>query len=181
MSDHAKINGLNQSESSKKQTKSRYLIYCGCLFILIVIAAVLMWLPRIYHDMNLSSFNKSFKSLKHPANTSLIKHHKEVGLLIGNSDHIDYFIGELRSYSGTKNDIKKFYRSQTIQNPITDKRQKVELVFIDKSKPTDINIKLPYPVLNIADDLKQKHDQNYYYIIYVIDAGYDVSFDIRGM
>jgi hypothetical protein len=118
--------------------------------------------------------------MKHPADTALVNHEREVGTLVGNGSHCDYFVGELRTYAGSKQSVLRFYEDRTLWNPISGGRQDLEVAFIDNGKviwPADLE--MPDPVSDMARSLKLKHDRRSCYVVYILDSGYGCGLDVR--
>ena len=71
----------------------------------------------IRHNRKLERMKEAFSSLRHPAGTARITLKKKVGLLSGNGNHCDYFVGELRSYSGDTNAVGEWYKGLKVKGP----------------------------------------------------------------
>lgn len=153
----------------------------GCLSGTLLIAAfwAVFYAP---HDVNCWKLQRQFSRLSHPSGTHLVSRLRDVGLLIANSNHIDYFSGEVRSYSGSRDAIRRFYKDKTVWNPIVHDRYDVRLLFVDEFKLDDMtDLSTPDPAIDLAAywkrDVKRR---SHLYIIYVLDSGYDVGLDVRG-
>jgi len=170
----------------------RKLLRYAVILVLIFGVACFLWSQLFVHDYLLWQFSRKYAAIRHPAGTHSVKSHKELGLLIGNSNHVDFFVGELRTYSGPRQDLVKAYAGQEFVSPSSGDRIRVQVLFTDKGKlsyaipfpkgsPTmecKIGWDLPYPVDKL---LNSKYDQTAeYYIVYIFDAGYRVGIDIRG-
>src|SRR5687768_14940401 len=90
------------------------------LFFLIGMVAVyaLVYPFLFVHDSNLRALHKSFQEIKHPTGTTHIVSYQELGLLAGNSNHCDYFVAEMRNYSGSKKQIINAYKRTRVWNPM---------------------------------------------------------------
>ena len=66
----------------------------------------------LLHDYALHRYSQVFQRINHPANTSPVFYKKYVGLISGNGNHCNYFVGELRRYSGDRQAISSFYAGQ---------------------------------------------------------------------
>jgi hypothetical protein len=68
------------------------------------------------NNKRLNHLDQEFLLIKHPESTEYIKREKRMGLLDGNSNHCDYFVGELRTYNDSKEHICQFYQDITIRD-----------------------------------------------------------------
>lgn len=155
---------------------------CFCLAVLAVPLIVVLWFYVFAHDWNLWKLDRSFRLINHPTGTMCVVHKRELGLLIGNGNHCDYFVGELRTYSVSKPKVSQFYERMTVLNPVSGKKEGLEVAFIDNGEVRGYKypeFEVPDPIVEMARSLKQKHDKNRYYIVYILDAGHDVGLDIR--
>lgn len=175
------------SEEPEENQQPRRKLICsrtGCLVVVIIISIVL-WFGIFSHDWNLLLLRRNYAKLKHPSGTHIIAENSKLGLLIANSNHIDYFVGELRSYTGSRSDIRRFYKTKTVWNPIAHQQQNVELQFVDElnvDEYTDLSV--PDPIIDIINKFSGKHapgNRNKLYVIYVFDPGYPCGLDIRGV
>lgn len=151
----------------------------GCLIFSLCFVAVIWW-GVLSHDWNLYRLQWNFNQFHHLSGTKLLLKKKELGLLIGNSNHIDYFVGEVRRYNGNRAKILEFYKNKTIWNPISHDRYDVQVVFLDDLKKSDEDLGIPDPVFDMADSMRKKTQGRLLYIVYVFDAGYRCRLDIRG-
>jgi hypothetical protein len=63
-----------------------------------VVALVSLCLsPCLPHDLKLVQVKKQYRALSHPAASRAIAFEADLGLLEGNGNHCDYFVGELRA------------------------------------------------------------------------------------
>ena len=146
-----------------------------------------LYVGRRTHEHLLWQFSQKYAKVKHPASTRHVRDYKELGLLIGNGDHCDLFVGELRSYTCSRQQLLKQYASQKFWSPISEEYLPVEILFIDKGKVEsgilyhgEIESQLPAPIERIAADAKAaKERSKRYYIVYIFDPGYDAGFDVR--
>jgi len=100
---------------------------------LILLAWAVLTFPvyRDYLDDNFSLYQnvKAFRQLKHPSDTSRISFKKYLGLLLGNGNHCDSFIGEPRRYGGEQQTIESYYDSTTIADD-----QGMGIIFIESGE-----------------------------------------------
>ncbi|MCE5322729.1 hypothetical protein LLG46_05350 [bacterium] len=150
-----------------------------------VCLAVLLWWGIFSHDWNLMRLRHRFLRIEHPAGTKLVMKKSDLGLLIAASNHMDYFVGEMRSYSGSQARIRRFYSNKTIWNPIAGRRYDIQVLFpdeLDKLRARDpvvLEFEIPRPALEMAKNWSNKN-RNHFYIVYVFDPGYACRFDLRG-
>jgi hypothetical protein len=82
------------------------------------------------HNWNLWRFEKALTAVRHPRQTKPVRLVSDVGNFEATGNQCEYFAAELRSYTGTRQSIEKFYRDLTIKNVITGERQPVQLAFV---------------------------------------------------
>lgn len=153
----------------------------GCLGLLLL-AAVPLWLYVFSHDWNLWRFSRHFSKLSHPQGTRALENRRELGLLIANSNHIDYFVGQVRTFTGPRSRIRAHYLGKTVWNPIANQHDAVELMFVDEFRPDDLTkLSCPSPVVDLVERYrKSARATDRLYTIYVFDPGYPCGLDIRG-
>ena len=54
----------------------------------------------LIHNLRLSRMKRLLDEISHPDNTEYIFSRSVLGLLAGNGNHCDYFVGEMRSFKG---------------------------------------------------------------------------------
>lgn len=165
-----------------EQRRRRRPCCIGCVGLL-VLATVPLWLYVFSHDWNLWRFRREFARLEHPRATKMIARSSELGLLIAASNHIDYFVGQMRSYTGPRVAIRRYYKSRTVWNPIAHRRDSVELLFADEFRKGPLtDFEWPDPVLELLEKSRETGlPSNRLYIVYVFDGGYPCGLDIRGI
>jgi hypothetical protein len=151
----------------------------GLSLIVLALAWPFVGAPRV-NDFRLWRVERSFDSVKHPSGTRLVMRIREVGLLIGNSNHCDYFVGELRSYSGEPERIKAAYAGARVWEPIPEGAGEVRVVFPQNGKvPNEDAFTVPYLLEDSADwGVIPKFGEKLYYV-YFLSAGQDPGFDFR--
>jgi hypothetical protein len=144
-----------------------------------VVFWAIFYLP---HDLNLWRLGRHYARLVHPAGTRVVRRWSEVGNLIANGNHIDYFVGEMRSYTGSRQAIRHFYNGKTIWFPAARRRWGVDFLFVDELKINEMtDLSVPHPVVETATHLgRHQAMRHHLYIVYVFDSGYDWGWDIRG-
>jgi hypothetical protein len=130
------------------------------------------------HDVMAWKFNSAFSQIPHPPGTHAIKIESDMGLILGNGNHCDFVVGQLRSYGTTETEIRNFYRGHTVLNPLNNERVPVEIAFCKNGKwesTDDVAFAaVDKELLRIANRAKQNT-----YIVFLYDGGYDPSIDIR--
>jgi hypothetical protein len=146
----------------------------GCIAGLVVLA--LFILPFVIHPLlnnrRLSQVENSFARLNHPAQSTLVKRVSAVGLLIGNSNHCDFFVGELRSYTGTQQLVRNFYsQSQSWRSlPDTDQASG-SIVFLSQGVIPE-STQLPYSYQDSEDwGITPELKRQQLYLLYFLDVG----------
>jgi hypothetical protein len=72
----------------------------------------------VYQESSLGEFARRFHRLEHPPGTVLVKSHQSRPYTYG--DDRAYFVGELREYSGERQDIIEFYVNQERKKPFAE-------------------------------------------------------------
>jgi hypothetical protein len=163
----------------RKSQKKLLTISCaiGLCFILLLLFAS----NPLRNNWTLRRLEQSIAISKHPLGTT--HHHfvSEVGNLWGQGNQIDFFAGEVRSYSGAKAKIRSFYANHTIWNPISHKNEPLKIVFADEISIDAVSDAYEVSWLAGTNDWSLfPKGQKGYYIIYKYDGGIDPIFDIRG-
>lgn len=85
-------------------------------FVTVLVPAVLMLMclsPCLPHDLRLRRLKSEYSKLAHPAGSRVLEARSELGLLEGNGNHCDYFVGELRVAPVDEVTLKGFYGPTT--------------------------------------------------------------------
>lgn len=88
----------------------------------------------IAHEQKLWRLEGSFRDVTHPAATALVTKRSRVGLLLGNGNHCDSFVGELRRTALSKELIREAYapqRSRGVEVAFFDEPSSIEYVPYD--------------------------------------------------
>ncbi len=148
--------------------------------ILCLVACVIVLSPVIgdtmAHDRKLRRYQAALNEAQHPGDTSLIRAEKRVGLFAGNGNHCDYFVGELRRYSGSRQEIKEFYAGVSIEG-----HGPVELLFVENGQfPELARQTLPHKLDELAEwSVSAAELRAGVYLVYVLAPGFDAGYDIR--
>ena len=131
----------------------------------------------LHHDYNLNREVNAFRQLKHPAGTSRVAFKKYMGLYLGNGNHCDTFVGELRRYSGDGQSIESFYAGQTAAD------LGVNVVFLENGEFPEQVQKWSLPSYRL-DFVSMWLDspatpRDHLYLIYIFDIDLDPVWDFR--
>ena len=129
----------------------------------------------LLHDYALYRYSQAFRRISHPANTSPVSYKKYVGLISGNGNHCNYFLGELRRYSGDRQTISSFYAGQDYTG-LGD-----GLMFIENGEfPAAGRNWLP-PDLAVLSAWLDSPDQprDHLYLVYTFHLDLDPGLDLR--
>ena len=129
----------------------------------------------LLHDYALYRYSQDFNQVRHPADTNLVSSKKYLGLISGNGNHCNYFIGELRSYTGDPAQIAAFYAGQGFTGLGN------ELVFMENGEfPADDLGLLPPadPVLSAWLGSTILH-RDHIYLIYTFYIDLNAGLDFR--
>lgn len=90
-----------------------------CLgFIALIVLMVYPIIRDVYlHNKKLSDLEDSFNTLKHPSGSTFVDNFSRVGLFLGNGNHTDYAVIEVRSFTGDYDNVVQFYATQEIDTP----------------------------------------------------------------
>jgi hypothetical protein len=121
------------------------------IILLIFGACAIFSAPLVYdtlkNNWTLNKYELAFRRQSHPGWTTSISLEKRVGLLAGNSNHCDYFFGEVRSYTVSKDEISRFYDGQRVEN-----YSYLKVTFIENGGfPGNESNNLLYGLRSIAD------------------------------
>ena len=131
------------------------------------------------HNYNLGQYDKNFRRIQHPSNTSLVEAKQLVSKSEANGACV-YFVGQLRRYSGPKQAVQLFYASQI--NNISFPYKTKSLFFEDGDFPASdaaCGYLLPYGVRRLSDWQVSPSDlQGNLYLVYSCGIG-ESYFDYR--
>ncbi len=126
------------------------------------------------NDRELARLEDKIRELPQPAGTTAVAVRKQVGLLTGNGNHCDFFVGELRSFVGSAEKVQAHYAGQTLGD-----RTKIETIFVSGGEfvETDRSY-LPEEFRNLAD-WTERADQGGLYVVFILDIGQYAGIDPR--
>lgn len=105
------------------------------LFVLLPCFLILFVISMLAHNTQLSRYDKALRQLEHPMGTSRIASKKDVSSF-WSKNACDYFVGELRQYSGASWEIRDFYVDQPRED---SSLESIELLFIENGEfPEDV-------------------------------------------
>jgi hypothetical protein len=85
------------------------------VFVLLMLCCVAGSLPSsIAHNRQLDEYTEAFESIAHPDGTQSVRLWRTVGLLAGDGNHCDYFVGEVRTLAGEPWQVEAFYSQQRV-------------------------------------------------------------------
>jgi hypothetical protein len=150
----------------------------------IICAFTLAYFAFLQHDFYLWQLQRSVATINNPPNTKSIASAKDIGLLVANGNHCDYFVAQLRSFpeNMTSKQIQLFYKNSKIWNPLNRRTEIVSIGVIKNGRIesneawTGISPFLQsYFHKNLPRQLKDQH----FYFVFVLDIGNAVACDIR--
>ncbi|MBW3637700.1 MAG: hypothetical protein KY445_14740 [Armatimonadetes bacterium] len=157
------------------------LLGCGCLLSPFLLLFVLVFGTTLYNNFRLWNFERNFAAISHPPQTKFIARTKEVGLF-GNGNHCDFLVAEVRSFIGSPNAVRNFYKSTRIAVPndlddgsqgVQDGTQPVEIVLLPSPLPK--NYRWKYHINEI--DLSSTAGQKDLYVVLIANYGESYSWD----
>ncbi len=154
------------------------------LVVLLVIFAigccVLLYAAGVpIHNYTLSQYSKDFHQVQHPPNTSLVKAKELVSRYEANGACV-YFVGQLRRYSESRQEVQSFYAGQANNASLSHKLK----VLFSENGEFSVGIPayerlLPFGVRQVSDWQVSPPDlQGNLYLVYFSGVG-DSYFDYR--
>ena len=74
-----------------------------------VVLGLLCLAPCVPNDVHLLTIERQYRSIPHPADSRALQYEADLGLLEGNGNHCDYFVGELRATRLSRAQLARFY------------------------------------------------------------------------
>lgn len=125
----------------KSSLKRTVLLLLGALSL--VAAYCLLFQDAIANDRRLSKIKAQLQTLPLPSGTTQVAFNAAVGLLQGNGNHCDYFVGAAYQSQNSAEDIQKHYQGRQFQNPMTETLEEWEITIL-KDQDTFKSLYLPY-------------------------------------
>jgi hypothetical protein len=154
------------------------------LILTIVLAGLLLALwfipftgDAVRNSLHLWQLERQLKSLQQPSGTARVAFRSDVGLLVGNGNHCDFFVGELRSYSGPRAAIEQHYRDLRVFNPVTQKNETIDVIFVDDWKIPGAHLPDEFDQIS-GWGVEQSEGSPHMYSIYVFRS-YEANWDFR--
>ncbi len=127
------------------------------------------------HNQKLASYVAAFREIEHPPGTSEIGFQSLV-TLVGNGNHCDYFVGEMRQFTGERQTIVEFYTGQKVQE------QPLVVAFVENGEfPHETSLRfLPRGLDNPRNWLDSPSvSLENVYVVYILSVGDNAGLDIR--
>lgn len=171
------MNATNSSDQSSGQPS-----LAGCLrqiLLGVVVLVALVLVPFLgdafRNDWNLWRLALAVQAIRHPPGTGPVAARREVALW-GNGNHCDFFAGELRLVTTTRQEVERFYRDTQVTILVSGERVAVQLAFFDKGSATDEGLPGDYQSLAMWG---VRNPLGSYYAVFVLDPGYPPGCDLR--
>jgi hypothetical protein len=161
-------------------SKRTVLTLALAFIVLCLVACVIVLAPVIgdtmAHDRKLRRYQAALRAAPHPGGTLLVSAEKRVGLFVGNGHHCDYFVGELRQYSGSRQEIEEFYAGVSIEE-----HGPVSLLFVENGQFSGpARWTLPPRLDELSEwSVSPVELQIDVYLVYVLAPGFEPGHDIR--
>lgn len=129
------------------------------------------------HNRSLNMFEEQFGRLEHPSSTTAVSQQSKLGSLESWEVQCDYFIGELRQFSGSKKDVVSAYAHS---GRIRDAQVNVAFLAGDKFVPAKSLDALPEELEKISDwEVPAGADPGSLYLVYIYSIGNKAGLDLR--
>ena len=156
--------------------KKKYIIIPLLIFIGIGLFISPYIIDASINSHNLDLMKKRIEALPHPDQSEPVLTHSRVGLLIGNGNHCDYFVGHVRSFDGNKDLIQNHYSNFTFLNPVTERYEDWDILFFDDASLPDAY--LPYEFDSLRAWQVKEYDLTKLYALSIFRS-YDANSDPR--
>ena len=161
----------------KRDRRRTILVWAGYILLL---TCVVMPLPiykdYLVHDYKLYREARAFNQLEHPAGSSRIAFQKYLGLYVGNSNHCDYFVGELRQYTGDSQANESFYADKVVDGLGVSVAIARNGDLLGELRQSDMPFQFDnLPVWSTSFAPARDH----LYLVYIFDINFDSGWDIR--
>ncbi len=160
------------------------------LFIAIVSIVAVFLTPRFLHDFKLNRLENRFTEFPRDSFSNLAASYRKVGLLHnGNSNNCSYLVGELRSYSGSLDEIELFYKNKSISSVGTPDRSnptqcELKIFPVDRDFILEPKVDLDFFDAEIFSELKNSiasRPNEKFFFLHCADTMYPSGFDFRCM
>ena len=153
------------------------LLWVGFIILLVcVVVPFPIYKDYLVHDYKLEREAWAFKQLEHPPGTSRIAFQKYLDLYVGNSNHCDYFVGELRQYTGDSQAIESFYADKVVDGLGVSVAIARNGDLLEELQQSDMPFQFDnLPVWSTSSAPARDH----LYLVYIFDINFDPGWDIR--
>ena len=79
------------------------------------------------NDSNLARLESEMAAIPAPEGATSLATHSAVGLLIGNGNHCDFFVGTLYKTKASAESVRAYYEGRMIYNPVTEQKESVSV------------------------------------------------------
>ena len=150
-------------------------VIVGALCLCICCIAAVPLRDMAANNLQLRRYERAFGNLGHPSATTVIASRSAVGLLSGNSNHCDFFVGEMRRYSGDPHRVLAYYAHRQVAN------HTVSVAFVTGGELAEPGLWfLPQNLRHPAQWLGHPAGaSDQLYIVLVLDVGHDPGWDLR--
>jgi len=158
----------------------RYLLApIGLCAALLLVPFLLFTAEVPIHNWNLERFSGSFAAIQHPPGSTRVKILKQVGNIQGTGNDCQYFVAELRTYTGSKQRIQDFYEGVTIKNPLNGQGQPIQIAFVEYGSFFDAWT-LPWTYRDLEPwSLPKGIAGDHVYVVFVFEGANDLGLDYR--
>ncbi len=172
MSDQEPTEHLKTSRRRKRVTR----------FLKILIFTAVVWFflgDVISNQLNYSLLCYRLSRVARDTNCQVLSQRSAFGLLVGNSNHCDYFAGLLLKSPGPPAEILRKHGNYTILNPKTNELEEVEILILDApEKLQDVWLPDDYARLQSWGTTEHTLDEGTIFILYVMRS-YEPNCDPR--
>lgn len=165
----------------KKRATQTALLMLGLTFLVGV-----TWILGGANNYALWQMSRSLSAIAHPTGTQFVASSDAIGLLAGNGDHCDFFVGELRSNTSlSPAQLRSFYANTSIWNPRSGRREQVSVATIKGKKLRLLSSGEEWTGLyefmndHFGADWPRKASHRPMYVVFIFDVGYDAGCDFR--
>ena len=122
-------------------------------------------------EMALQDLEAEFDGIQHPEKTTPLARQKAAGLFTETSQACDFFIGEIRSYTGEKDQIVNWYADQKVGEG------EIGLTFIENREiPASDQAHLPNTLTSLSQwEVDPAQGNQPLYIVYILLYGQDAK------
>ena len=111
--------------------------------LLIVFVVVSVGPDTIADSRHLHQLERALAEVPTPPDTEQLDTHSGVGILVGNGNHCDFFVGTVFRSSSTSDSIRQHYAGRTFISPITSKQEQFDVTILTNRESLS-GLWLPY-------------------------------------